>query len=280
MIAKGVDLPVQAGIGLRHKHHEEFLNHAPPIAWVEVHSENFLGSEITFLEKVRKRYPISLHGVGLSLGSAEGIDPHHLQRISNLVQRIEPGAVSEHLSWSIEGGIYYNDLLPLPYTEEALKVVATNIQRVQEKLKRPLMIENPSTYLQFKNSEMSEADFLLALCKKSGCQLLLDINNIVVSAFNHGWETRPYLDSLVHAPIGEYHLAGHHTRPIGNKGIKIDDHGSPIAKEVWDLFLYALDCIGPRPSLIERDSSIPPLQELLEEAAIAQTYLTRKINAA
>src|SRR5919108_1219654 len=268
-------LPLAAGIGLRAAHHERVSAEHPRIAWLEVHTENFLGGGATpaLLESLRADYAISLHGVGLSLGSAEGLDEDHLARIAALVRRIDPAAVSDHVSWSVSGGVYFNDLLPIPYDEEALSVIVRNVMRFQEAIGRPVMVENPSTYLRHAQSDRAEPQFLDELCQRSGCGLLLDVNNVFVSSDNHGEDARSYLAAIAHLPIGEIHLSGHHLRQIGNRSIRIDDHGSPVSDPVWALYEHALTLIGPRPTLIEWDSALPPLETLLAEAGKAQTRL-------
>jgi uncharacterized protein len=270
-------LPVATGIGLRAAHHERVAAERPEIAWLEVHTENFLGGAATpdFLEALRAHYAISLHGVGLSLGSAEGLDEDHLARIAALVRRIEPAAVSDHVSWSVSGGTYFNDLLPIPYDEEALAAIARNVMRFQEAIGRAVMVENPSTYLRHAQSDRAEPQFLAELCQRAGCGLLLDVNNVFVSAENHGDDARAYLAAVAHLPIGEIHLSGHHLRRIGNRSIRIDDHGSPVSDQVWSLYDDALALVGPRPTLIEWDSAIPPLETLLDEAGKAQARLDR-----
>ncbi len=270
-------LPVATGIGLRAAHHEHVAAERPEIAWLEVHTENFLGGGTTpdLLEALRANYAISLHGVGLSLGSAEGLDEDHLSRIATLVRRIDPAAVSDHVSWSVTGGVYFNDLLPIPYDEEALAAIARNVMRFQEVIGRPVMVENPSTYLRHAQSDRAEPQFLAELCQRSGCGLLLDVNNVFVSAENHGDDARTYLAAITHLPIGEIHLSGHHLRRIGNRSIRIDDHGSPVSDEVWSLYENALALIGPRPTLIEWDSAVPPLETLLDEAGKAEARLDR-----
>ena len=276
-------LPVAAGIGLRAAHHERVCDDRPEIAWLEVHTENFLGGGATptTLESLRDRYAISMHGVGLSLGSADGLDEEHLARIAALVRRLDPAAVSDHVSWSITGGIYFNDLLPIPYDEEALAVIVRNVMRFQEGIGRPVMVENPSTYLRHAQSDRAEPQFLAELCRRSGCGLLLDVNNVFVSTENHGDDAQAYLAAIAHLPIGEIHLSGHHLRQIGNRSIRIDDHGSPVSDPVWALYERALALIGPRPTLIEWDSALPPLETLLAEAGKAQTRLdTAKRSAA
>jgi uncharacterized protein len=183
--------------------------------------------------------------------------------------------VSDHVSWSVTGGVYFNDLLPIPYDEEALGVIARNVMRFQEAIGRPVMVENPSTYLRHAQSDRAEPQFLAELCQRSGCGLLLDVNNVFVSTENHGDDARAYLAAVAHLPIGEIHLSGHHLRQIGNRSIRIDDHGSPVADQVWALYDHALALIGPRPTLIEWDSALPPLETLLAEAGKAQIRLAR-----
>ncbi len=275
-------LPLSSGIGLRATHHGAFAQRRPHIGWIEVHTENFLGAgpAVELLFDLRRDYPISLHGVGLSLGSAEGLDSDHLARIAELVLRLEPAAISEHVSWSITGGVYFNDLIPIPYEREALQAMAGNVQRFQDALGRQVMVENPSTYLAYAHSEMSEPEFLEALTQLTGCGLLLDVNNVFVSAENHGFDPVDYLARIQHLPVGEFHLSGHHLRRIGNRSIRIDDHGSPVSDEVWSLFAVALGGIGPRPTLIEWDSTIPELEILIGEAAKARNHLDQAIGSA
>ena len=268
-------LPCKAGIGLRAGHHQEFAQSQRLTGWIEVHTENFLGGgpALDLLLKLRRDYAVSLHGVGLSLGSAEGIDGSHLSRIADLCHRLEPAAVSEHVSWSITGGVYFNDLMPLPYDREALGVIVDNVQRFQDALGRSILVENPSTYLTYSRSDMSEPEFLSALCTSSGCGMLLDVNNVYVNAENHGFDAATYLERIAALTIGEIHLSGHHVRQIGNRTIRIDDHGSAVCDQVWSLFEHAIDLIGPRPTLIEWDSALPRLEILLQEADKAQSRL-------
>ncbi|MGH6892477.1 MAG: MNIO family bufferin maturase [Dongiaceae bacterium] len=275
-------LPVATGIGLRAAHHERVSAERPRIAWLEVHTENFLGGGATpaLLESLRGQYAISLHGVGLSLGSADGLDEDHLSRIAALVRRIDPAAISDHVSWSMTGGVYFNDLLPVPYDEEALEVIARNVMRFQDAIGRAVMVENPSTYLRHAQSDRAEPQFLAELCQRSGCGLLLDVNNVFVSSENHGDDARAYLAAIAHLPIGEIHLSGHHLRTISNRAIRIDDHGSPVADQVWALYEHALELIGPRPTLIEWDSSLPDLETLLAEADKAGPHLERARRSA
>lgn len=270
-------LPVATGVGLRAAHHDRVFTERPATGWLEVHTENFLGggAALTMLEAVRAHYPVSLHGVGLSLGSADGLDAGHLARIAALVRRIDPAAVSDHVSWSVTGGVYFNDLLPIPYDEEALAVIVRNVMQFQEAIGRSVMVENPSTYLRHRQSDRAEPQFLAELCQRAGCGLLLDVNNVFVSTQNHSGDAEAYLADIAQAPIGEIHLSGHHLRQVGNRAIRIDDHGSPVAEPVWALYERALALIGPRPTLIEWDSAIPPLEVLLAEADKAQSRLQR-----
>jgi uncharacterized protein (UPF0276 family) len=269
-------IPARAGIGLRFQHHRAFAESRPAVAWLEVHTENYMGGGTPqrCLERIRRDYPISLHGVGLSLGSAEGLDAAHLERIRRVIERIEPGLVSEHLSWSIAAGTYLADLLPLPMTEEALDVACRNVERAQSHLKRRILVENPSSYLRFEHSTMPEWEFLAAVAARTGCGILCDVNNIFVSAHNHGWEASAYLEALPPAAIGEIHLAGHSLRQLeGGRTLRIDDHGSPVAPAVWMLYRQALARFGPVPTLVEWDTNLPPLSVLIDEARHAATLL-------
>ncbi|MFI4868945.1 MAG: DUF692 domain-containing protein [Steroidobacterales bacterium] len=280
----GNDGPIPAGaaIGLRFPHHQQVLQGRPGVAWFELHAENYFGGGALrrVLERVRCDYPLSLHGVGLSLGSAEELDARHLQRILELVRSIEPGLVSEHLSWSIVGGEYLADLLPLPMTEEALDVVCRHVEQAQAALQRRLLIENPSTYLQFRHSTIPEWEFLAAVAQRTGCGILCDVNNIFVSASNHGWDAQAYLNALPAAAVGEIHLAGHALRTLDNgRSVCIDHHGACVSAEVWALYVQALRRFGPKPTLIEWDTDIPAFEVLLDEAAQA-TRLMRAVETA
>ena len=257
-----------AGIGLRAPHMAEVLAMRPALSFLEVHSENFMGGGpgLRQLEAIRAHYPISLHGVGLSLGSAGGLDPDHLDRLRILAERIEPMLVSEHLSWSVAGGVYLNDLLPLPLTEEALAVVCRNVETMQQTLKRPVLVENPSAYLRFRQSTIPEPEFLTELTRRTGCGLLCDVNNIYVSAENFGLDAEAYLDALPPAAVGEMHLAGHFRGERAGRTLLIDDHGAPVADAVWDLYRHATRRFGHASTLIEWDSNLPSLPTLLAEA--------------
>ena len=273
-------LPASAGIGLRFQHHQVVAETRPEIGWLEVHSENYMGGGTTlrYLETIRANYPVSLHGVGLSLGTAGALDASHLQRVKTLIQRVQPALVSEHLSWSISGGTYFADLLPLPMTEEALEIMCRHVDEVQTMLGRRILVENPSSYLRYRHSTIPEWEFLAALCARTGCGILCDVNNVFVSCFNHGWDARAYLAALPPHAIGEIHLAGHSLKELPNgRVIRIDDHGSRVTPEVWQLYREALQHFGPVPSLIEWDTNIPDLGVLLDEAAIAErTLVTAK----
>ena len=269
------------GIGLRSPHVAEVLATRPPLPWVEVHAENYMGGgpAIRALEAVRADYPVSVHGVGLSLGSADGLDPRHLERLARLVERIDPALVSEHLSWSVAGGVYLNHLLPLPYTEEALEVVSRHVTQAQERLGRRLLVENPSSYLRFRHSPIPEPEFLNELARRTGCGLLCDVNNVYVSGRNLGWDPAAYLDSVAPAAVGEIHLAGHTVNDADGRPMLIDDHGSPVAPAVWALYERALARFGAVPTLVEWDTDVPPLAVLLGESATAGAVLERSGHA-
>jgi len=269
-------IPAEAGVGLRFRHHREVLESHPAAAWFEVHTENYLGggSAPACLDAIRRDYPVSLHGTGLSFGSAEGLDPSHLARVRDVVERVEPALVSEHLSFSFAGGTYLADLLPLPMTEEALGIVCRNVAQAQDHLKRRILVENPSTYLRFRHSTIPEWEFLARVAKRTGCGILCDVNNIYVSACNHGWDASEYLAALPPEAVGEIHLAGHVVRRLdGGRVLRIDDHGSRVAPEVWTLYAEALALFGRVPTLIEWDTDVPPIAVLLEEAAHAAALI-------
>jgi uncharacterized protein len=265
-------IPATAGVGLRFAHHRAVLDERPAAAWFEVHAENYMGGgrPLRYLKAIRRDYPIALHGVGLSLGSAEGIDPRHLRLLKALAERVDAGVVSEHLAWTATGGMHFPDLLPLPLTQESLGVVCRNVEVAQHVLGRQILVENPSTYLRFRHSTIPEWEFIAALAARTGCGLLCDVNNIFVSACNHGFDALAYLRALPAQSIGEIHLAGHRVRALEDgRSIRIDDHGSRVSPEVWALYGEALALFGRRPTLIEWDTEVPPLAVLLEEAAHA-----------
>jgi uncharacterized protein len=269
-------IPAKAGIGLRFQHHQSVLDARPDVTWMEVHTENYMGggSPMRCLEAIRRDIPISLHGVGLSLGSAEGLDQAHLDRIRQVAERIEPDLMSEHIAWSVSGGTYLADLLPLPMTEEALAVVCRHVDQVQSTLACKILVENPSTYMQFRHSTIPEWEFMAAVAARSGCGILCDVNNIYVSAKNHGWDPLAYLAALPPDAIGEIHLAGHSVRQLADGGtLRVDDHASRVINEVWSLYEEALREFGPVPTLIEWDQNVPPLDVLVEEARYADALI-------
>jgi uncharacterized protein len=271
-------IPAQAGIGLRFTHHEAVIATRPQVAFLEVHAENYFGGGVTrrCLEQVRRDYPLSLHGVGLSIGTDGPLDADHLARLTELVRAIEPALVSEHLSWSVSAGEYLADLLPLPMTEEALEVVCRHVEQTQEALGRRILLENPSAYVRFEYSPIPEWEFLAAAAQRTGCRLLCDINNIFVSAHNLDSDPNRYVDALQPALIEELHLAGHAKRTLcDGRQIRIDNHGSAVSAAVWALYERALRRLGPKPTLIEWDTDLPPLAVLVQEAQRAERYLRR-----
>jgi uncharacterized protein (UPF0276 family) len=271
-------VPAVAGIGLRTVHQEQILRDEPPLGWLEVHSENYFadgGRQIELLMGIRASYPLSLHGVGLSMGSTDPLDGAHLRKLKRLVDRSEPALVSEHLSWGSVDGSHLNDLLPLPLTEEALRHMIARVGQVQDHLGRQILIENISSYLQFTHSHLTEWDFLAALAEESGCGLLLDVNNVYVSACNHGFDARRYLAALPAARVQELHLAGHTRNHYGDRDILIDTHSTTVCDAVWALYDSALERFGAVPTLIEWDAQIPPLEVLMAEAHKAQRRLER-----
>jgi hypothetical protein len=240
-----------------------------------VHAENYMGSGPAFraLERIRRDYPVALHGVGLSLGSAGGLDERHLGLLAALAERLEPALVSEHLSWSSTGGAYLNHLLPLPYDEETLALVVRHVGRTQDALRRQLLVENPSSYLRYAHSRIPEPDFLAELTRRTGCALLCDVNNVYVTCRNFGLDPSAYLDALPAGAVAEIHLAGHRVNDADGHPLLIDDHGSRVAGPVWQLYERALDLFGPVPTLVEWDTDMPALAVLLDEARSAERHL-------
>ena len=268
----GGHLPVRAGIGLRDPHHRQLLEELPAVAWLEVHSENFFaagGEPLRILEAVRRHYPLSLHGVGMSLGSSDELSERHLRKLKNLVERIEPAAISEHLCWSSVNGRFLNDLLPLPYTAEALSHISGRVARMQDFLGRNIMVENVSSYVRFAGAEFQEWEFLAELSRRTGCKILLDVNNIHVSAANHGFDAMAYLRGIPRDAVGEIHLAGY----AEVDDFLVDTHSRPVQNVVWRLYAKALQRFGPVATLIEWDNDIPPLAILLAEADKADRQL-------
>ena len=263
------------GIGLRQPHYREVLERLPALAFLEVHSENFFlegGAAMHALERARAAYPISLHGVGLSLGAADALASEHLAKLKRLVDRVEPALVSEHLCWGSVGGVHFNDLLPLPRTDETLALLEGRIDRVQSVLKRRLLVENLSAYVDCRDSGMSETAFLAALARRTGCGLLLDINNLYVNAINFGFDPVACLAELDAASIGQIHLAGHTVVD----DCLIDTHGSLVCDPVWSLYAEACRRFGPKPTLIEWDTDLPALDVLLQQAAQASDVANRE----
>ena len=265
LAVSAASIPARAGIGLRAPHHHEVLAAAPAVGWLEAHSENYFadgGPAIAALERARERYPVSLHGVGLSLGSTDLLDVEHLRKLKALIARVEPGLVSEHLSWSSVNGRFLNDLLPLPYTEEALRHVCARVCEVQEHLNRQILVENISSYYLFAHSTIPEWEFVAAVAQRTGCGLLLDVNNIFVSATNHQFDPSQYLQAIPVQAVGEIHLAGHES----NGELLVDTHSRPVCDAVWALYRHAIRRIGEVPTLIEWDNDLPELSVLVAEA--------------
>ena len=257
---------------MRAPHYREMLETLPSIGWLEVHSENYFGAggqPHAYLERLRNHYPLSFHGVGLSLGSTDPLNLQHLDKLKALIDRYQPALVSEHLCWSSVGGRHLNDLLPLPYTEEALSHISERVMRAQEFLGRQILIENVSSYLQFRDSTLPEWEFVAAVAENSGCGILLDVNNIYVNSVNHRFDALRYLDAIPAAAVGEIHLAGYDA----SGPCLIDTHGTPVSEPVWKLYREAVRRFGRTPMLIEWDTNLPALTVLLGEARKADAIL-------
>ena len=266
-----MDLPAFRGfgLGLRKPHYADFIDGQVPIDFVEVISENFMvdgGQPRRILREVRDLYPVALHGVSMSIGSADGLNPDYLARLRTLIGEIEPLFVSDHLCWTRIEGFNSHDLLPLPYTAEALDVVCANVSRAQNYVGRAMLVENPSSYIAFDGADMSEWEFLNALCRRTGCGLLLDVNNIFVSAQNHGLDALAYIEGVPAERVRQVHLAGH---TVG-EAMLIDTHDQPVCASVWDLYARLMPMLGPVATMIERDDDIPPLADLLAELDVAR----------
>lgn len=270
-------IPARAGVGLKPAHYRDILDDKPDIGWFEIHAENYMGEggpPHAYLTAIRERYPLSLHGVGLSIGGAGPLDSAHLARLRGLLDRYQPALFSEHLAWSSHDTVYLNDLLPLPYTEETLYRVCSHIDEVQDTLQRQMLLENPSTYVAFAETSMSEVDFLKEVATRTGCGLLLDVNNVFVQAANHGLDAVDYLDAFPAEHVGEIHLGGHaEDRDDNGAQLLIDDHGREVADPVWGLYAHALARTGPTPTLIEWDNDVPDWPQLFAEAKRAEAVI-------
>lgn len=285
------NIPARAGIGLRAPHFLAVLEQSPDVGWFEAHSENYFGlssnlgsgsgpaaegdagtigslgsTPLSYLERIRTDYPVSLHGVGLSLGSADPLNRSHLAKLRQLIQHIEPGLVSEHLSWGSVDGHYFNDLLPLPYTEASLSHMVDRVCETQEVLGREILIENASSYLEFASSTIPEWEFVVALAQQSGCKILLDVNNIYVNAMNHGFDPLLFIQSVPAELVAEMHLAGHTVKTFDEGVLRIDTHDQLVCDAVWELYDAAVAHLGTVPTLIEWDSHLPALDMLVAEA--------------
>lgn len=270
-------IPARAGLGLKAQHCRDIIDTAPDVGFFEVHAENYMGAggpPHRYLEAIRARYPLSLHGVGLSIGGPAPLDRTHLARLKELIQRYEPGLFSEHLAWSTHESGYLADLLPLPYTDETLARVCAHIDETQQALGRQMLLENPSSYLAFDESTWPEPDFIRAVAQRTGCGLLLDVNNVFVSAHNLGFAPLDYIAAYPLELVQELHMAGHDVRrDAAGEPVLIDSHGAAIADPVWSLFETVIGRSGARPTLIERDNNVPPLSALLDESARAERVL-------
>ncbi|UII72822.1 DUF692 domain-containing protein [Pseudomonas sp. HN11] len=277
--AQAPGLPRRAGLGLKREHFIEVLETSPDIGFFEVHAENYMvagGPFHHYLGLIREQYPLSLHGVGLSIGGEGPLDREHLARLATLIERYQPHSFSEHLAWSSHGPVFLNDLLPLAYDSATLQRVCEHVDQVQSTLKRPMLLENPSTYLQFQRSTLDETDFISEVIRRTGCGLLLDVNNVYVSCINHQRDPLAYIDALPLHAVGEMHLAGfaEDTDSLGDR-LLIDDHGAAIDHAVWQLYEKVLAQVGPMATLIERDNQVPAFDVLLAEARQAEWHLSR-----
>lgn len=271
-------IPENTGIGLKPQHYIEILETHPQVGWFEVHAENYMGdggSPHRYLTAIRERYPLSLHGVGLSLGSSGPLDREHAFALKRLVDRYEPFLVSEHLAWTRHGKMHFNDLLPLPLTQDALDTMVEHVSETQDILGREILIENPSVYVSVNGTEMSEPEFLASLARRSGCRLLVDVNNVYVSTTNCGGDPAKWLSEIPAELVGEVHIAGHATEIVDGSRLLIDDHGSRVCPEVLDLLHDFLGRVGPRPILIEWDTNVPDLDVLIVEARRAHACIDR-----
>jgi len=272
-------LPCRGGVGLKPEHFREILAAAPDIGFFEVHAENYMvdgGPFHHYLTRIRENHCLSIHGVGLSIGGDSPLDEEHLNRLARLLERYQPESFSEHLAWASHGGVFLNDLLPVPYTAATLARVCEHVDRVQERLGRRMLLENPATYVEFAASTLPETGFIAEIVKRTGCGLLLDVSNVHVACVNHHRDPRAYIRSLPLSAVGQIHLAGFAPdMDAAGDPLLIDDHGSPVAQAVWDLYAFALELLGPTPTLIERDNDIPAFPVLLAEARRAEAIMSR-----
>ncbi|MEP3348677.1 MAG: DUF692 domain-containing protein [Marinomonas sp.] len=262
----------RSGISLKPAYYQLILSSFPEIGFFEIHAENYLskgGPARHYLDLIRQYYPITVHGVGLSIGGEHPINQQHLERVSQLVNEVQPQIFSEHLAWSSHDNTFLNDLLPVAYDAATLRRVCEHIDHIQSHVKRQVLIENPSTYFEFNRSEMSETDFLTEMVKRTGCGLLLDVNNVEVSCFNHGHDPYQYLNNFPVSALKQMHLAGHTTDQNTVVPLKIDSHDEPVSQDVWSLYRHTLSLTGDCPTLIERDGNLPAIEELLAEARFA-----------
>ena len=277
-------IPARCGIGLKAAHYKQILEERPDIGFFEVHAENYMGDggpPLRYLEAIAEHYPLSLHGVGLSIGAARDLDIEHLHRLRGLIDRYKPGHFSEHLAWSTHDAGFLSDLLPVPYTVETLQNVVSHIDQVQDVLGVQMLLENPTTYLAFAESTYAETDFIAEVAKRTGCELLLDVNNVFISAANQQWDRFAYIDAFPLKHVKEIHLAGFNPE-LDEKGrpLLIDTHDRPVDQDVWNLYDYVTLRTGPVPTLIEWDSDVPSLEELLEEAQHAEAIMLRREHLA
>lgn len=265
-------VPARAGIGVKPMHYRELLATRPPLSFIEVHAENYMGAggpPHAYLESLAAQYLLSFHGVGISLGGVEPLNREHLASWRTLIRRYQPALVSEHIAWSRFAGNWMHDLLPIPYTSEALGVVCDHIDEMQSYLQRRILVENPSTYVEFQQSEIPETEFMVEVSRRTGCGLLLDINNVFVSAKNHNGDARQWLSRIPGELVAEIHLAGHSVVRDGAFAICVDDHGSRVSEDVWKLYRETITRMGTKPTLIEWDTDVPALDILLDEALLA-----------
>ncbi|WP_306131927.1 MNIO family bufferin maturase [Roseivivax marinus] len=271
-------LPNAPGVGFKSQHFADLADPGP-VAWLEIHAENYMsdgGPRMAMLDDIARRFPLSIHGVGLSIGGQDPLDRDHLDRVRRLVDRVNPQSFSEHLAWSTHEGAYLNDLLPLPYTETTLRQVVRHVDQVQQALGRRMLLENPSSYLAFEESTYAETEFLAEVSRRTGCGMLLDINNVFVSATNLQVSAEAYLDTYPLEAVGEIHLGGHaEQQDAQGAPLLIDNHGTPVADPVWGLYERTISRAGPRPTLIEWDNDVPPFATLQADAARSGTILSQ-----